>query len=66
MGTELPDDTTSYLEAQREWYCGDRPHDWHPSLGLLYQFQRGDRPLRSGRVGPLRWRGNVVLNNRNE
>ena len=66
MGIELPHDRTSYLESQREWYCGGRPHDWHPSLDLLYQFQRGKRPLRSDSVGPLRWRGNVVLNNRNE
>ena len=56
-------DRTSYLPAQREWYCTG-PHHWHPSQdAVLYRFQRGDLPYRTDPVGPLRWRGNIVLSN---
>lgn len=56
-------DRTSYLHSQRHWFYR-RPHDWHhPTLDpLFYRFERGDRPFRQDNIGPLRWRGNVVLN----
>ncbi|KAL8796498.1 MAG: hypothetical protein Q9195_001172 [Heterodermia aff. obscurata] len=58
---------TSYLEAHRHWYCEGR-HNWHHQTldPIFYRFQRGDRPFRVDAVGPLRWRGYVVLNSNNE
>ena len=56
---------TSYLHSQRHWFCR-RPHDWHhPTLDpIFYRFERGDRPFRQDTIGPLRWRGNIVLNHK--
>lgn len=57
---------TSYLHSHRHWFCR-QPHDWHhPTLDpIFYRFERGDRPFRQDTIGPLRWRGNIVLNNNN-
>ena len=67
LGDRTGTNATAFLASQRQWYY-TRPHDWHhPTMdAMLYRYRRGDHPLRTDPVGPLRFRGHVVLNRDNQ
>lgn len=57
-----PDDETSYHPNQQDWRF-EGHHGWHPNQdAALYRFQREGFGVLTYTPGPLRWRGQVVLN----